>query len=330
MSYRSMNRRDVLKRLLWAGAVGFVPGILSCTAGHHSATTRPKKPIRIDDSFARLALRSIDHAPPNLRSKMLRHPALTALFRHQRLAGNRGGTLDALLDSVLESVWQSHPTSGVLDAWSGREAELGEFVEAAALYLPGHVAFGGIVYLVMGYDIGVAAPPDLCLNVGHEHFLNDPRELGFYATHEAHHVGFMTLRQPPALAELNEPKRLLEIIRYMTQLEGMGVHAVFDLRAEHSALSADADYRIYTDLAERQRVKARYAELVSKLSGADAISDDNVGTIMNGMSSGERVWYRFGALVSWTLERSRGRNALIQSIADPAIFWAVAKDLLRA
>lgn len=325
-----MNRRDALQHLLWAGAVAFVPGALSRTAQDHSAAARPKKRIRIDDSFARLALSSVDHASLDLRSKMLAHPALAALLRHQRLGGNRGGTLAALLDSVLESVRRSRPASGVLDAWTGREGELGAFVEAAALHLPGHLAFSGTVYLVMGYDIGVAAPPDLALNVGHEHFLNDPRELGFYATHEAHHVGFMTLRQPPALVELNEPERLQGIIRYMTQLEGMGVHAVFDVRAKHSALSADADYRIYTDPAEGQRVTARYAELVSKLSAAGPIPDDDVGMILNGMSSGERVWYRFGAFVSWTLERSRGRNALIQSITNPEIFWAVAEDLLHA
>ncbi len=324
-----MNRRNALHRLLWAGAVAFVPGVFSCKAGRHSVLARPRRPVRIDDSFARLLLRSGDLLSPDLRKKMLSHSALAALLRHQHLMGNQNSTSETLLDSILESVNRTHPTSDVLDAWAGREAVLSASVEDSAHHLPEDVMFKGTVYFVIGYDIGVATPPDLALNVGHEHFLNDSRELGFYATHEAHHVGFMTVRRPPALVELNKPKRLRDVIRYMTQLEGMGVHAVFNARARHDALSADDDYRIYTDRAEGQRVITRYAKLISKIQSDSPISDDDVGTILNDMSSGKRIWYRFGALVSWTLERTRGRGVLIQSIRKPDIFWDVAEEMIQ-
>jgi hypothetical protein len=181
----------------------------------------------------------------------------------------------------------------------------------------------------MGYDIGVAAPPDIILNVGHEHFRQAPSELGFYATHEAHHVGFLAYRPSSRLTDLNDPGRLRELIGYMTHLEGMGVHAAYSPRQRHGGLAADQDYRIYTDDAEADRVVARYFELLAGLPRKGRISDDEVGRVLNAMSSGERVWYRFGALVCRNLERSQGRRALVESIANPTVFSNAVTNILK-
>ena len=50
--------------------------------------------------------------------------------------------------------------------------------------------------------------------------------------------------------------------------------------------------------------------------------------ILNATSSGERIWYQFGALVCWTIEQESGRHKLVDSIADPAIFDNAVSRLL--
>jgi hypothetical protein len=273
-----------------------------------------------------LVLSSLERSESDER--LLLHPALAAMVRHQRLSGHKDATNETVLASVVETTRRSRPTSRVLDSWQARHRELGDHVTAAAHYLPAGTGFMGTVYLVVGYDIGVAAPPDLLLNVAHERFLASPSELGFYATHEAHHVGFLAARPLPALTGLDDPMRLRTIIAYMTQLEGMGVHAAFPLRRDRGALAQDPDYRIYSDSAESRRVMARYAGLVSRLRSSGRLSEDEIGAVLGAMSSGERLWYQVGALACWSLERAQGKDALIEAIAKPGVFDAVVADLL--
>ncbi len=299
------------------------------TAPRDPDPRRPGNPVRVDASFARLALDSLEGESPGLRAGMLSHPALAALLRHRRIAGDVACTLETLLDDMLGSVRRTRPSPAVLDAWAGRGDELASFAGAASAFLPECAAFEGNIYLAAGYDIGVAVPPDIVLNAGHPHFLEDPAELGYYAVHEAHHAGFMALREPPPLSGLDEPRSLLRVVRYMTQLEGMGVHAARDVRAEHGALGADEDYGVYADPSAATRVVERYSSLLSMMTDRRRLSGEDVGTILGAMSSGERVWYRFGALAAWRLEQTGGRGALVRSIEEPDIFRAVVDGLLE-
>lgn len=301
------------------------PGVAGCKAGRRTISPSPGSALsRVDASFARALLsKRCD------RTKLLQHDALGAIVRHERLAGNAGATAEELLDRVLESVEGSPKKASVLDAWDGRERELIELADAASLFLPSGSRFTGTIYLVIGYDIGVAAPPDIVLNVAHEHFLSAPSELGYYVVHEAHHVGFLRLRPAPSMTELSDPEKLQSVIRYMTQLEGMGVHAAFPPRRERGHLEADGDYRVYVDPAEARRVTTRYADLIAPLAESTHLSDREVGTLLGAMSSSERIWYRFGALVCQALERERGRRALIDSIQNPKDFEATAATLLH-
>jgi hypothetical protein len=323
------NGRGVKRRAVLQLSIGLAPLFAGC--GYREPAAAPQTgSARVDDSFARLILDSLAQDDAALYAALLEHPALAAIVRHQRLSGNQDVTREALLARILEASRRARPGSGPLDAWARRETELGQYVAAAAVYLPPGVTFDGTLYLVMGYDIGVAAPPDIVLNVAHQRFQSAPSELGFYATHEAHHVGFLTLRPAPELTGLNDPAHLRQVIAFMTQLEGMGVHAAYRLRMQQGRLGADADYRIYTDAAEARRVTARYAELCEMSSRTDSLSNDELGTILTAMSSGERVWYRFGALACWRLERTHGRHALTESIVSPGTFaTAVAELTLR-
>jgi hypothetical protein len=306
---------------LRAAGATIVLAPFSCATGPHG---RSNAVVHVDASFARAVIQS--HV--GLEQKLLDHPALAAMVRHQRMSGRQDATPASVLASVLDAVRRAPPTSHVLDAWREHHAELADDVAAAAAYLPAGSRFTGTVYLVVGYDIGVASPPDILLNVAHEHFQDAPSELGFYAAHEAHHVGFLAVRPFPALTHLDDPVQLRSIVAYMTQLEGMGVHAAYPLRRDRGGLRSDRDYRVYTDSSEARRVTARYAEILAMLAQPGNISDKDIAIILGAMSSGERLWYQLGALACATLERTRGRGALIDSIASPREFDRVVAELL--
>ncbi|MCA9645421.1 MAG: hypothetical protein H6718_19710 [Polyangiaceae bacterium] len=321
-----MKRRDFLGTI---GAALSAPlaGCGPSTSRRVPAVSPPPQASRVDGSFAELLMTG--SGDPSLRPKLLAHPALAAIVRHQKLSGNTGATPEAALEDVFKGLERHPPTRSVLDAWRGRDTELLAAANAAARYLPQGNVFSGEVYLVAGYDIGVAAPPDLILNVAHPHFVDDPRELGFYATHEAHHVGFLALRSAPALTDLNQAPKLRAVVTFMTQLEGMGVHAAYPARSEQHRLDGDDDYQVYADPAQAKAVTERYAELTTTLAQTDgSLEDELVGNVLNAMSSGQRVWYRFGALVCWHLEQHKGRQALIASIRKPELFEEAVRDLL--
>ena len=296
------------------------------SADDDSADPQPAEE-RVDATFAGMALATIA-GEQNHREALLAHPALAALVRHQQMSGNSSPDPGQILDGILAS--PGNTTSGAANLEYLRDGEAGLWVDALAssAYLPAGASIGGDLFLIVGYDIGVASPPDMALNIAHSNFTDEPAELGFYATHEAHHVGFLSLRPFPDLEHLDDPEVLGALIRFCTQMEGMAVHAAYPAREAAGALGADQDYVVYTDEARAQQVVARYAEVLGLLDGLDQVDGATINQVLSAMSSGERLWYQFGALVSRKIEQDSGREALVSSVTDPAIFDAAVTSLL--
>lgn len=308
------SRRRVLLTLAGAALAGCGP------------TLAPRPVLPVDASFAEGVMRALGGA--RVRAELLRHPALAAIHRHRRLSGAPPTSDAALLDQVLRTARANAPRGRALAAWRARLPALRAAADAAGRYLPGAPRFTGSIHLVMGYDIGVAAPPDVLINLGHPHFERDPGEVPHYVTHEAHHVGFMRHRTLPPLAGLTDPRRLKAVVRTFTQLEGMGVHAAWWTRRAAGAEAGDADYRVYGDAVAARAVTRRYKALWARLDAATTLSQAEVGEVLTAMSSGQRLWYRFGALVAQRLERAQGRAALVASVRVPAAFDDTADALL--
>jgi hypothetical protein len=282
----------------------------------------------VDATFAQLALRYVREPSTSLRGTLLDHPALEAIERHVQMSGGKASRA-ALLDRVLRNTTGTNtPGSAVLNTWEGRASELAARANQAKEFLPAGAPSVRRIYLVTGYDIGVAVPPDILLNVIHPHFQSAPNELGFYATHEAHHVGFIGIRPPPALSGLETSQHLLDVVRYFTQLEGMAVHAAFPSRTREGALDNDADYRVYGDPHARAEVMSEYKKLLDEIRPNAVLADETVGRILTGMSSGGRLWYRFGAIVASVIEKTHGHQQLVATVTTPAAFGAVADSLL--
>ncbi len=282
---------------------------------------------RVDATFAGLALATIANEQDN-REALLKHPALAALVRHQQMSGNPSPDKEQILDGILASPWNTKSAASNLEYLRDREPELWEAALASSSYLPDGALIDGELFLIVGYDIGVASPPDMVLNVAHQNFVDEPAEFAFYATHEAHHVGFLSQREFPDLAHLDDPAALAALIAFSTQMEGMAVHAALPAREAANALGVDPDYAVYTDKEKANQTIDRYREVLGLLDGLDQVDGATINQVLGAMSSGERLWYQFGALVARQIEQESGRDALVGTIADPATFDAAATQLL--
>lgn len=330
-------RIDTMAATRWNGLRrrAVLAGLSSVALGACASRQRPLRQVqperqtasaaRIDASFASLALQL--QARPGVKNELRSHPALAALARHRQMSSGKPVDADELLDEILGHIDNPKGAQRVLAYWGGREAELGEKSNAAANYLPDGQRFAGTLFFVVGYDIGVAAPPDIAINVGHEHFTPAPAEVSYYATHEVHHVGFMSLRGPPPLKNLDRAASLRRLVAYMSQLEGLAVHAAFPVRARDGALGADDDYAVYLDEGEAERVIEAYAVHRAAIASSGAVEPSVIEDVLNAMSSGHRLAYRFGALVAKEIEEHQGREMLVRSIQDPQIFDTVARRL---
>lgn len=313
---------------------GFLCGAALAAAGLLVGCPRRATPpavgssgLVVDDSFARLALAHL--AGDDATSALLEHPALEALARHQAMTGVPSSTPAELLARVLDRV-DVEGAATVLEAWSARPGGLEQAASDALRLLPAGVQLSGRILLGVGYDIGVAAPPDVYLNLAHPHFVQAPEELPLYATHEAHHVGFLQRRTMPALERLEEPPVLREIVSFFTQLEGMAVHAALEPRRAAGLLDGDPDYAVYDDASVATAVIEAYRQQLALLEVEGRLHGSTIGQVLGRMSAMERLWYRFGALVCARIEERQGRAALVATIDEPGPFEAAARELLAS
>jgi hypothetical protein len=203
------------------------------------------------------------------------------------------------------------------DFFSGALLDDPRWVGDALRYLPSDFRFRGSLFLVAGYDIGVALAPHASLNAGHPHFAGHPRELLYYAIHELHHVGFMTYSPPPRIADLRTCADLVGLVDYSTALEGTAVLAALDRRSSENALDHDEDYVALGDERRMREYETRYDQQREYLRhrGTDPV-DEEAFAVIERMSGGDRLWYRVGARMAMRVEEAEGRPALVARIRE--------------
>lgn len=278
--------------------------------------------MKPDWDFARRILETGQDGSPAGLQKL---PAFAALIRHQILSGNSSPDEAALLSEMLQNIPDRNEARLLMEKWENRDNDIIKYSREALGYLPRETRLSGKIFFVAGYDIGIVAPPDVAINIAHQHFLNHPDDVGYYLIHEVHHLGFLSYRTMPSIREsLRTGEGLLNLILFMTQMEGMAVHAAYNRRKADGHLKDDDDYRLYYDPATCSQIRSEFREICDSIADKKSPSDSEISTALNAMSSGDRLWYRYGALISAKLERELGPDALIASIREPDIFMAYA------
>ncbi len=279
--------------------------------------------LRFDARFARIALEYRKSGDLSLLTTMAGLPATAHLLSHARnfdydVPKESAGALVRYLVAPSGGKERSAAAcESSLAFFTGPMLDDPGWVHDTLRYLPAGFRFHGTLFLTFGYDIGVAFGDNASLNGAHSHFEGHPRELLYYAIHELHHVGFMAHRPPPKLADLQTRADVLRLVEYSTQLEGMAVLAAYERRRKEGALADDEDYVALQDEARMRRDEEIYFEAYEALrSRGDELADKSAWSIIDRMSSGERLWYRVGARLAQRIEATLGRSALIGLIGE--------------
>jgi hypothetical protein len=283
--------------------------------------------LRFDATFAE-GVRDSFRGPVTVSDQILAHPALRGMMKHQ------GATNDSAFAYYerARSLAQRHvPTWRALDMWHEHGSELIAAADEAGAYLPNDVAqFPGTLYLVVGYSGGQPTPPDIFFDITTPRFEDNPAEVPYYVTHEAHHIGFLRLRAMPTIDATGDAARLRSTVWGVTQMEGMAVHAAQARRAKDPQAKPDFDYETYSSGEAATRAVKRFGSWMACLSsGRPHLKQEEVERLFHAMSSGERLFFRFGSLVSARLEASAGRPALVATILKPDAFVHAGEEILK-
>lgn len=260
-------------------------------------------------------------------TSLVKHPALKAILKHKRMSGNQKIKIQNSLDNILKQKIDLEKLSQTLNTVK-KYSGLCNLANISSEYLTADFKFKGRIYFIIGYDIGVASPPDILINLAHPKFNEQPSEIKPYIIHEIHHLGYFEKQEKPSLKKLNEKTGLINIIKWATQMEGLAVHSAYFYRKQHSLLKQDLDYRVYIDPQYRKEIVQEYSNLYrSILNGPKTVT--NFGQILEVMSSEKRLWYQFGAIVSHTIESELGRKKLVSTLSNTDIFWEKANKIMH-
>lgn len=285
--------------------------------------------VAVDGSFVRLGLAYLRAPSPALLAELAGTPAARTIAEHARRVALPAGAPSAeeLVASLLLEVEAAGHDPDVLEAMLYRLESDGPALRRcraeAARYLPAGALDGAVLHLTLGYDIGVALAGAATLNLAHPRFHGDFRELWFYCVHELHHAGFMTYHDLPELASIRTTTDLAALVRALTFLEGLAVHAARGWRAAAGALEDDPDYAALQDAVRMRGYEQEYFRLYHLLERAPhrpLVPGD--WDVLEPLAGGDRLWYRVGALMAERIEEELGREALIEAVvAGPHRFF---------
>lgn len=292
---------------------------------------------QIDIRFAKLALEYLVTGDRELLSLIVETRATDHITAHaQRVSiSDVAPSTQVLVEQVLTS---PSVVDADLDEIRARlamvEADretLSRCWEEAAYYLPEGALSDATLFLTIGYDIGVAVSGNASLNLAHPHFAKNPDELWFYCVHELHHAGFQKFHDLPRLADINLTSDLAALIRYLTAMEGLAVHAARKWRTAVGAMETDSDYLALLDHQRMDVYEKEYLALYRDLVAEKPRPlEEGDWDIVERMSTGDRLWYRVGALMASRIEDVFGRDILVDTIVDgPEAFFDLSAEVSK-
>jgi len=283
-----------------------------------------RQDLIFDPSFAFTALQYVRSANPALLKELADLPAAAHLLNHARQfdyevpRDSAFSLVKSLLAPSADLQSQAEEIERSIAFFTGPLVDNPQWINDVLYYLPPGFHFHGSLFLTFGYDIGVALAPNASLNGANRHFDRNPRELLYYAIHELHHVGVNTYQPPPRIADIKTCADILRLVDYSTELEGLAVHAARPRRRAEQALLSDPDYVALESPEQMRILEQRYEEQYRYLKNrGEQPADAEAFAVIERMSSGDRLWYRVGAMMAERIEDKLGHEALVGLIAKP-------------
>jgi hypothetical protein len=182
-----------------------------------------------------------------------------------------------------------------------------EWLEETLRYLPNGHRFDTKVYLICGYD-NIVYGEDVAVNLAFALYREDRREAVYYLIHELAHAGYFRYHKMPDLSRVKTTHELVDTVKLLTHLEGMGVTSSLALRREQGGL-LDKDYQTLSDEKEtRRRVRLYFEKLTALEDEPDRKADSRDLDYFSGGPG--RLWYITGCHMAGKIEEGFGQATL--------------------
>jgi hypothetical protein len=187
----------------------------------------------------------------------------------------------------------------------------------AKQYLPDNLELTGSMFFTFGYDIGVGFKNNCSLNLAY--FTEHINELKFYAVHELHHAGFLSIKDN-FISTITTFNDMALDIEFSVQLEGMGTYAPLEVRTKEGALNVDKDYIALGDPELIESYEKEFFDIYYYFkNNPNGVMTDKDWDIFMPMSSKKRLWYTVGAKMAKAIDERLGRQKLVDLISEPSV-----------
>lgn len=284
---------------------------------------KPSDGVKIDYSFTELTLQYLTNPSEELMLQISKHTAASKILSNAQISDPNLKDLKDFWKKILErernkgEEYISEIKTCMTYIENNTEALL-ELVNEIYCYLPDDFVFDCTLYLHIGYDIGIVSEGDALLNVGHEIFHQNKRELIYFALHELHHVGYTHYNDLEiSFSNIQTRDDFLKLIEKLTHLEGTATYAIKEIRERDNQISF-FDYEVLNNKKKRTESAEEYFEIYDKFKYANNLlieeSDFEILDIMSGKN--KRLWYITGAHIAEKIDKRLGRAELNQTIIN--------------
>jgi hypothetical protein len=274
--------------------------------------------VKIDTSFIVPLLKYLSEPSKDLLIEITKHDAALKTHAHAIRFKNTKKNLmpfwkellnqlsknQNLTESVKENLTYLHNESDTFN----------ELLKDLWNYFPEGTNLRSNLYAILGYDIGIVSEGSALINLGHDEFTKNQREILFTSMHELHHVVYTAYNPIFDLSKIHMANQLCDAIKYCTHMEGLALYSTLDQRKAASALNT-RDYQLFLDERARTKRVSKYFDIFTKLEiQADRPLHEKDWKILDRMTDRDRLWYIAGAHMAQVIEKNLGRETLIETI----------------
>ncbi|MHA1219677.1 MAG: hypothetical protein ACTSO5_13520, partial [Candidatus Heimdallarchaeaceae archaeon] len=197
---------------------------------------KPSDGVKIDYSFTELTLQYLTNPSEELMLQINKHIVARKILSNARISDPNLENIKEFWEKILDREKNKgedhlHKIKSCIAYVRDNTESLLEHVNEIYSYLPGDFIFDCTLYLHIGYDIGIVAEGDALLNVGHDIFHKNKRELIYFALHELHHVGYTHYNDLEiSFSDIQTRDDFLKLIEKLTHLEGTATYAIKEMR----------------------------------------------------------------------------------------------------
>jgi len=276
--------------------------------------------VTFDFSFAEDALKFLKSNSEIIPDYLLNHSAAKIIHAHYSFFHYSGKLLSRkeLMDDIFKKMKPSDidikKIKNTLSYLKENVEELSYLAAEEALQIaPKNYDLSSTIFIGIGYDIGIVFNGSVVMNISHKLYLDNPREVLYFAIHELSHVVLYSYQPPFRFSDLKSKEDIIKVLKFHTHLEGLGVITPYEIRKREQDFN-HIDYQTLQDSEKMIVLDKKFRTLIKEAEKGPEREIEERDWKSIEICSDERLWYTVGCKMAQSIINSIGMNELIDTI----------------